>query len=70
LKRRRTDGRAFVYGVAVAGESDGGSEDVLPTIEVILRRLELAFSGQLRGTDSILFRLQEVERDRVRVEGL
>ena len=62
--------RLPVRRVAVAGESDGGAEDVLPAVEVALRRLQLASGRLLGNADAILLRFQEIERDRIRVEGL
>lgn len=56
--------------MAVAGEPDRGSEDVLPAFEVALCHLELGPCGLLSSPDPILLGLQELERNRVRVEGL
>src|SRR4029450_12219167 len=71
LKRRRTDGRAFRYAVWQ-----------LPASRMAVRRTSRQSSRSpsvvsssppgrlLRDADAVLLRLQKVERDRVRVEGL
>jgi len=45
-------------------------ENVLPAIEVALCRRELDVPGLLCDADAVLLRLQKIERDRIRVEGL
>jgi hypothetical protein len=62
--------RLQIRGVAVTGEPDGGPEHVLPALEVALRRLEHCLVCLLPRADTLLLRLQQIERDRVRVEGL
>jgi len=56
--------------VTVAGQLDGRSKDVLPALEVAFRRLQLTPEHLLNPGDAVLLRLQEVKRDRVRVEGV
>jgi hypothetical protein len=56
--------------VAVAGEPHGVAEHVLPAFEVALRRLELVLGRVLGDADAVLLRLRQIERDRIRLEGL
>jgi hypothetical protein len=53
-----------------AGEPDGCLKDVLPTVKVALGRLEIDLCCLLHCADALLLRLGEIDRDRVRVEGL
>lgn len=52
--------------LAVAGELDRGSEDVLPTVEVRLCDVELLLRRPLLRGDAILLILQELKWDGVR----
>src|SRR6266545_574254 len=54
--------------VAVACELDRRSEDVLPTVEVRHRDVELLLRRPLLRGDAILLVLQQLKRDGVRVE--
>jgi len=56
--------------VAVTGEPDRSAEDVLPALQVALRGLALGLGGLFRDPDPVLLGLRELERDRVRIEGL
>ncbi|HKI29982.1 MAG TPA: hypothetical protein VKB32_11230 [Actinomycetota bacterium] len=56
--------------MAVTGEPDRCTEGVLPAVKVALHSLQLGLGGLLCHADAVLLGLEQIERDRVRVEGL
>jgi hypothetical protein len=60
--------RLQVRRVAVPGEPDRCTEDVLPAVQVALHSREFRVGGLLGNADPVLLDLQELKRDPINVD--